>query len=302
MFVQHSQQCSCLWTHSLVSGQVSPVSGSHSRATACLFVLNVWHEEDVKTPSLDISSSISPPVTCSLTEPYSTVSPVASKAVDRIAVFAPGYAEVTRRRRATTGDSLRALSSSASEQHSCAAQHGTEGAPPQHPQRWATTAEAQCKIAMLLSSICLLWMQPSLALPVPSSSPTAACLWLFIHSGAFSLRERWRVWWRCHPGREGRAWGCYFSRRGVVGLTRAPPLFRVSRNSVRPPPAVGWRRSDGRQPAPRLLLWAAGTGPQEGAPTSVSSFKKRKKKKDKTRSSIRNCVFFFMPLNVMFKL
>lgn len=60
---------------------------------------------------------------------------------------------------------------------------------------------------------------------------------------------RWR-WWR------GGGWSS-------VGAS-------VSPHSVCPEPAVRWSQCDRHQPSPGVLLWASWTGPQEGAPTSVS--------------------------------
>lgn len=90
----------------------------------------------------------------------------------------------------------------------------------------------------------LLFMQRSLAVS-NSSSIVLTCL-LPCEKGEECDGDVTQVLW-------GEIVG--FSSLVVLGLIGARPLsVRVSRISVRPEPAVGWRRGDGRQPSPRLLL------------------------------------------------
>lgn len=94
----------------------------------------------------------------------------------------------------------------------------------------------------------LLWMQPSLALspPIINSSlleivyPLGCLFPVRTVKSVMAMSPRSCV---CGGERFQQPSGCW-----------THSTVRVSRNSVRPQPAVGWRRGDGRQPSSRLLL------------------------------------------------
>lgn len=84
------------------------------------------------------------------------------------------------------------------------------------------------------------------------------------------------VWWRCNPDPVKKKGGGRSAAKWVADSWQVHCSCLCLPHSVCPEPTVRWRHGDGRQPAPCVLLWAAGTGPQEGAPTSASPITFRK--------------------------